>query len=216
MTGNMPALLVIKCYGPHSSFAAFAEAAKGEGQLLICQPVHAVQAVEPGSLPAHVWVAQFESAQARDSAWGRLSRLLHAHGADRGKPPIVLAIAGIPAEGLGPDIPTAATVNISTSLQPPVYLLIEGSASDQQRMDKYRDIILPMMAERAAYYVAFELGGNVQVLTGDWQEAIFAISRWPSAGHAFDFWLSGRYQQDAIPLRLDIGRFDVIAMAGCS
>jgi hypothetical protein len=33
-------------------------------------------------------------------------------------------------------------------------------------------------------------------------------------GHALDFWLARRYQDDAIPLRLDIGRFDVLAATG--
>ena len=81
-------------------------------------------------------------------------------------------------------------------------------------MDAYRDIILPMMRERGAYYVAFELGGDVSVLAGEWQEGIFAISRWPSRAHAEDFWFSERYQQTAVPLRTGVGRFDVQIIEG--
>ena len=80
-------------------------------------------------------------------------------------------------------------------------------------MDVYRGIILPMMFERHAYYTAFELGGDVEVLSGAWDEAIFAISRWPSRAAARDFWLCERYQNDAIPLRLDVGRFSVALVA---
>ena len=74
-------------------------------------------------------------------------------------------------------------------------------------------IILPMMFERRAYYTVFELGGDVEVLSGSWDEAIFAISRWPSRSAARDFWLSERYQTEAIPLRLDVGRFAVALVA---
>lgn len=98
--------------------------------------------------------------------------------------------------------------------QPPTLMLIEGSASDQDKMDKYRDIILPMMKERGAYYICFQIGGDVEVLNGEWSEAIFAISRWPTLHQCRDFWLSTQYQKDAIPLRLDIGSFQVVTLEG--
>jgi uncharacterized protein (DUF1330 family) len=88
-------------------------------------------------------------------------------------------------------------------------MLIEGTGRDQDRMDQYRDILMPMMFEEGAFYAVFDLGGSVEVLSGAWDEAIFAISRWPSRGAAERFWMSERYQRDAIPLRIDIGRFEV-------
>lgn len=218
MSGTAPGLLVIKAFCPHAAFTRFVAELPGlgahAGTPLLTAPLHAVSALEPGSVPAHLAVLEYVDADARDAAWAAIEPLARAAGLYEGPAPIVLAMAGIPPEGLGDLIPTAANVPVSPAFQPPTYLLIEGSATDQQRMDQYRDIILPMMRERSSYYVAFELGGNVKVLSGTWSEAIFAISWWPSMGHALDFWLARRYQHDAIPLRLDIGRFDVLAATG--
>lgn len=218
MTGTAPGLLVIKAFCPHAAFVRFVAELPGlgahAGTPLLIAPLHQVSALEPGSVPAHLAVLEFADADARDAAWHAIQPMARAAGLFDGRTPIVLAMAGIPPEGLGDLIPTAANVPVSPALQPPAYLLIEGSATDQQRMDRYRDIILPMMRERSSYYLAFELGGNVKVLSGSWSEAIFAISWWPSMGHALDFWLARRYQDDAIPLRLDIGRFDVLAATG--
>lgn len=213
-------LLVVKTYCPHLGFARLLDelprilGAHG-GICLIARQLHEVVTVEAGSVPAHVLVLGFADAARRDAAWPGLEAAMRQSGAMAGpRPPIVLAMAGVPEAGLGPDIPTSATVPVTPSLAPPAYLLIEGTASDQTRMNQYRDIILPMMAARASYYLAFELGGDVQVLSGSWKEAIFAISRWPSMGHALDFWLSRRYQSEAIPLRLGIGNFDVVCVLG--
>lgn len=218
MSGTSPGLLVIKAFCPYAAFTRFAADLAGlgaqAGTPLLIVPIHAVSALEPGSVPAHLAVLEYADADARDAGWQAILPLARAAGLFEGRAPIVLAMEGIPPEGLGDLIPTAANVPVSPVFQPPAYLLIEGSATDQQRMDQYRDIILPMMRERSAYYVAFELGGSVKVLSGEWSEAIFAISWWPSMGHALDFWLARRYQQDAIPLRLDIGHFDVLAATG--
>lgn len=81
-------------------------------------------------------------------------------------------------------------------------------------MDQYRDIILPMLKEQGAYYTAFEIEGNTEVLEGNWPYDIFAASRWPdyAAGHAF--WDSDRYQNTAIPVRTGAGSFWVHFMVG--
>jgi len=218
MSATAPGLLVIKAFCPHAAFVRFTAElpllGARAGTPVVIAPLHEVSALEPGSVPAHIAVLEYADAAERDAGWQALEPVARAGGLFEGCAPIVLAMAGIPEEGLGEFIPTAANVPVSPAFQPPAYLLIEGSATDQQRMDQYRDIILPMMRERSSYYVAFELGGNVKVLSGAWSEAIFAISWWPSMGHALDFWLARRYQQDAIPLRLDIGRFDVLAATG--
>lgn len=128
---------------------------------------------------------------------------------------VALACAGIPYEGWpGGFVPTIATVDVPDAGAPRTYMVIEGTGTDQARMDQYRDIILPMMRERGAYYVAFQLGGDVRVLAGQWSDGIFAISRWPSRTHAEDFWYSDRYQNTAIPLRTGAGRFDVQIVEG--
>ena len=71
-----------------------------------------------------------------------------------------------------------------------------------------------MMRERGAYYIAFELGGDVEVLAGAWSEGIFAISRWPSKALAEDFWYSDKYQNEAIQIRTGVGKFDVQIIEG--
>jgi uncharacterized protein (DUF1330 family) len=88
-------------------------------------------------------------------------------------------------------------------------MLIEGSVTDEARIDQYRDIILPMLRERGAYYPLFELGGNVRVLAGEWSQGILAVSRWSSVDPAHDFWFSDRYQNTAIPMRTGAGTFEV-------
>jgi uncharacterized protein (DUF1330 family) len=128
---------------------------------------------------------------------------------------VALASAGIPYEGWpGNFVPTIATVDVPDAKASRTYMIIEGTGTDQARMDRYRDIILPMMRERGAYYIAFELGGNIRVLAGEWSEGIFAISRWPSKAHAEDFWFSDQYQKGAIPIRTGVGRFDVQIVEG--
>jgi hypothetical protein len=67
-----------------------------------------------------------------------------------------------------------------------------------------------MLKARRGYYEVFALmPGEVVALSGQWNDAIFAISRWPIRGMAEDFWYSAQYQTQAIPLRLGAGRFTV-------
>ena len=128
---------------------------------------------------------------------------------------VALACNGIAYEGWpGNFVPTIATVDVPDAGAPRTFMVIEGTGTDQARMDRYRDMILPMMRARGAYYIAFELGGDVRVLAGTWSEGIFAISRWPSAALARDFWFSDQYQQQAIPIRTGVGKFDVQIIDG--
>jgi uncharacterized protein (DUF1330 family) len=210
----MAHFLVIKAWCPHRDFLSFVQSSKArfvDFELFLCAPVHHVMAVEPGSMPAHLWVGRFASAAAVDEFWAQseaAEKLAHEIA------PIALSLPAVPASGLGDFIPTAANVPARGDLSAPGLLVIEGSATDQARMDQYRDILLPLMRDFGAFYIAFELGGNVQVLSGKWSEAIFAISQWPSMDSATAMWLSGRYQNDAIPLRLGVGHFSVLLATG--
>jgi uncharacterized protein (DUF1330 family) len=108
------------------------------------------------------------------------------------------------------DIPSAASVPRPDATQRHFFLLVRGSAWDQERLNAYRDVILPMHFERGGYYESFAIApGQVEALSGAWTEGIFAISRWPTRAQAEDFWFSDRYQAQAIPLRLGAGRFTV-------
>lgn len=205
------ACLILRSRAPDIRFRTFREAVAGHGTVLGAARLHEVEALEPGSVPAHTLVLGFDDRETARRAYAELPLdMLAAQPA-----PLVLLTAAVPPEGLDdPAIPTRANVEPAAD-DDPVLMLIEGSASDQDRMDIYRGIILPMMFERHGYYTAFELGGDVEVLSGVWNEAIFAISRWPSRDAARDFWLSERYQSEGIPLRLDIGRFEVVLVPAC-
>jgi uncharacterized protein (DUF1330 family) len=219
MSQTPHAFIAVKAFCQHLRFAHFAAAAtsiaEGEsGRVIVCKPVHEVSAIEPGSVPAHLWIAEFPARAKADAAWAKLEGQGHIATITQDTVPVILAMDGVPPTGLPDFIPTPSNVKAPESLMSPAYFLIEGSATDQGRMDQYRDILLPMMKERSAYYIAFELGGNVRVLSGQWSEAIFAISRWPSVAFAHDAWMAARYQKDAIPLRLGIGKFSVLVAEG--
>jgi|GEM_PF-2274140 len=212
-------LLILKVFCPHAAFDIFSDAASSvlaelQGRIVIHSPIQDVHVLEPGSVPCHLWVCWLPDGQAAEELWTKLTALESYHAVTQPRVPVVLAVNGIGPDGFGPDIPTHANVPTNTDPDGPVYFLIEGTGQDQARMDQYRDILLPMMQERQAYYVAFELGGDVRVLSGEWQEAIFAISRWPGRSRAEECWTNKRYQLAAIPLRIDIGSFSVLVAKG--
>lgn len=205
------AFLVIRSRAPDIRFRGFCTAMAGSGTVMGAARLHEVEALEPGSVPAHTLVLGCADREAARKAYAELPLDMLADPAA----PLILLTSAVPPEGFDdPAIPTRANVEPAAD-DDPVLMLIEGSASDQDRMDIYRGIILPMMFERHSYYTAFELGGDVEILSGAWEEAIFAISRWPSRDAARDFWLSERYQSEGIPLRLDIGRFEVVLVPAC-
>ena len=199
------AYLIVRSLAPDARFREFVERVSGTAPVVGSARLHEVEALEPGTSPAHTLILSFSDRQAARDAFAAMPMQ------PLGQPtaPLALLTSRVPEGGFDdPSIPTKANVD-AVADDAPVLMLIEGSAADQGRMDRYRNIILPMMFERGAYYTAFELGGDVEVLSGNWDEAIFAISRWPSRQAARDFWLCERYQRDAIPLRLDIGHFAV-------
>lgn len=202
------ALLVIRSHASDERFCAFRESVSSSGRTIASCRLHEVEALEPGTCPAHTLVVGYEDKSAARAAYAEMP----IDTISTPSPPLVLLTAAVPNEGFDDAaIPTRANVGDHPD-DDPVLLIIEGSASDAAAMDQYRDIILPMMFDRHAYYTVFELGGNVDVLSGEWDEAIFAISRWPSRALARDFWLSEQYQTTAIPLRIGIGRFQVAAV----
>ena len=199
------AYLIIRSQAPDTRFREFVEHVSADHSIVSSTRLHEVESLEPGTVPMHTLVLDFPSREAARAAWQAMRTDL----IEQPKPPLTLLAAKVPAAGFDdPGIPTHANVG-DTDDDDPVLLLIEGTGDNQQRMDTYRGIILPMMFQRNAYYTVFELGGAVEVLSGTWDEAIFAISRWPSRDLARDFWLCDRYQRDAIPLRIDVGAFSV-------
>jgi uncharacterized protein (DUF1330 family) len=181
------------------------------GRVLAWAPPGRVAGLEPGSVAAGLLLARWPDRDSARRAAGALLPHILA-GLPAGTAPRVLAVEGLPDAGLPDmmDIPTTASVPRPASERGNVLLVIRGTAWDQGRLDRYRDVILPMHKERAGYYEVFAVAsGQVEAIAGEWQDAIFAVSRWPTRAAAEDFWYSERYQGTAIPLRLGAGRFTV-------
>lgn len=205
-----PSFLTLKTSADNDAWANAIAAARGT--ILATGTSVDVKALEPGTAHTGLVIARFAFVADRDAFWasdaaGQLAA------ADAGL--VALACNGIAYEGWpGNFVPTIASVDVPDARAPRALMVIEGTGTDQERMDRYRDIILPMMRERGAYYIAFELGGDVKVLAGNWNEGIFAISRWPSKALAENFWFSEKYQNEAIPIRTGVGKFDVQIIEG--
>jgi uncharacterized protein (DUF1330 family) len=205
-----PHFLTLKTTGHTDDWAT--AAAGMRGQVLASADQSDVTPLEPGTAHSGLIIVRFPVAADLDAFWASPA-CRSLEDCDSGL--TALACAGLPWEGWpGHFVPTIATVNVPAAEASRTFMVIEGTGTDQDRMDRYRDMILPMMRERGAYYVAFELGGNVRVLAGEWSEGIFAISRWPSRAHAEDFWFGEKYQNEAVPIRTGVGRFDVQIVDG--
>ncbi len=207
---NAPNFLILKF--PSATDAGsidrwVSEIAAARGTILAAGAADVVKPLENGSAHDALIIARFGEAEDLDRFWSA------APASPDGL--VALAAEGLPWEGWpGHYVPTIATVLVPEDGTARCYMLIEGTGHDEQRLDQYRDIILPMLRERGAYYVLFSLGGTTRVLAGAWDEAVLAISRWPSRARAEDFWYCERYQQEAIPVRAGVSRFDVQLLDG--
>lgn len=166
--------------------------------------------LEPKSVPCHMIIVRAGSVAEAKRYWEESDKSYLE------ETPLALVAEGIPDEGLPPDwdfLPTHKNVEKSPS-QPPSLMLIEGSVTEEGPIDQYRDIIMPMLKERGAYYLVYTLADGVSVLSGEWSEQFLALSRWPARHLAYDFWLSDEYQEKAIPTRLNAGTFSVLLFDG--
>lgn len=212
-----PTFLFAEIAGEHADqLGVLARAAdhvrRAGGEVLACSHAGRVSCLEPGTVGAGILLGRWPGpGPAVSAAVEQLVALLRGALPPRTVPQVLL-VEGLPAEGLPlvPDIPTVASVPVAPRVPRNALMVIRGSASDQARMDGYRDVILPMLKERGGYYEVFALQpGAVTAFSGGWQEQIFAISRWPARANAEDFWYSERYQTVAIPKRIGAGRFTV-------
>jgi uncharacterized protein (DUF1330 family) len=185
------------------------------GTLFAAAPPGRVTCLEPGTVGSSLVIARFTSrAMARSVAHEVLLPRLRSD-LPITTIPTLLVVDSLPDEGLPalPDIPTAASVPCPPSVPRNTFLVVRGTSWDQARLDAYRDVILPMHKDLGAYYEAFAIEQTqVEAMSGQWNDRIFAISRWPSRAAAETFWFSERYQLTAIPLRLGAGRFTVHAL----
>lgn len=188
------------------------------GKILAAALAGDVERLESGTPDSSILLVEFGGVDAARGFWQATAHeSLFAPLAAAPETSAIL-VNGLPYVGL-PDmleIPTTASVTPPEARGPRAFMIVQGTATDQPRMDEYRDIILPLIAEQGAYYLCFEIEGNAERLHGEWQHNIFAVSRWPdyAAGHAF--WDSDRYQNLAIPMRTGAGHFWVHFMTGLS
>jgi len=212
-----PSYLFVELAGEHADQSgALSRAAEDlrrqGGEILAYAPAGRVSCLEPGTVGSGILLARWPSPGPGMSAAIRglvsaLGQSVPTHST-----PLVLEVSGLPPNGLPDmlDVPTVASVPPAPKSPRNALMIIRGSVSDQQRIDGYRDVILPMIKERGGYYEVFALQpGEVTAWSGEWTEQIFAISRWPARANAEDFWFSERYQTVAIPKRLGAGRFVV-------
>jgi len=212
-----PGFILVELAGEHPGQLRVLDSAAnlladGGAQVHAWAPAGRVACFEPGTVGAGMLIASMTepsriSPLVRQSLLPYLKAQMPSHSV-----PKILQINGLPAAGLPEllDIPTVASVPRSPKGLRNALMVIQGSATNPAQMDKYRDIILPMMKERGSFYEAFALAeGEVVALSGEWKEQIFAISRWPTRASAEDFWFAERYQDSAIPLRIGAGKFTV-------
>lgn len=212
-----PHFLFVEVVGEHADQAHLLEAIarlteRSGGSCFAYAAAGRVAGLEPGTIAAGMLIVKFAD-QARLLRVAKEVVLPHLTAAlPPGTIPLVLAVEGLPETGLPdmPDIPTIASVPRPPAHPRNTFLVVRGSVSDPERLNAYRDVILPMHKERGGYYEVFALlPEQVTALSGAWTEQIFAISRWPQRQAAEDFWFCDRYQKQAIPLRLGAGHFTV-------
>lgn len=212
-----PQFLFVELAGEHANQVNILKGAANElhsagAEVLAYAAAGRVSCLEPGTAGAGILIARLANTDAAMRAASSVLLPYLKKSLQAGMVPLVLAVNGLPSNGL-PDmmaIPTVASVPVAPPMPRNALMVVRGSVTNQSQLDKYRDVILPMLKERAGYYEVFAVApGEVTALSGVWRDQIFAISRWPSRAAAEDFWFCDRYQTQAIPLRVGYGRFDV-------
>lgn len=219
MTATVPQFLVLEvpdAVAVRTAFGPLADAIAAQGgTVLALAPPREVEVLEAGSRLAGVLIARWDARQGLEAFWsGAACRSAFAPIA-RVRGARAVSARGVPAAGLPGDfLPTIATVTAPRLPTPPAYMLVQGSVTDLEPIERYAGIIMPMLRERHGYYVVYAQAPDVTVLHGEWHEQAFIVSRWPTIEAARDFWWCDRYQLEAIPTRTGHGEFTVLLMPG--
>lgn len=205
---SQPFYLIIGSKASYRLFQRFCESNPAAlKQAIAFEGMHNVAALESGTCPEHMLVVSCKSQEDAKQIWQDFNIDLLTNYS----PPLALLAPGIPPSGLPAEfdfLPTLKNVG-SRGFERPALMLIDGSVTEEEPIDRYRDIIMPMLKERGAYYLVYTLSDDVTILSGEWREQFLALSRWPSRHLALGFWLSDQYQEKAIPCRKDAGHFGV-------
>jgi len=170
-----PGFILIELAGEHPDQVRLLESsakllADGGARVHAWAPAGRVACFEPGTVGAGMLIASMTDPAriaplVRQSLLPHLKAVMPAHSV-----PKVLQVNGLPMEGLPTmmDIPTIASVPRPPKGLRNALMVIQGTGSNPAQMDKYRDVILPMMKERGSYYEAFALAaGEVVALSGE-------------------------------------------------
>jgi uncharacterized protein (DUF1330 family) len=200
------------------AFSVIEDTASTAGaDVLALAPPRDVQVLEPGTQLAAVAILRWRERAAAEAWWSHSSVRAGLAAARRLAGTCVVLAKGVPWSGLPGDfLPTVATVEAPRLPTPPAYMLVEGSVTNHDPIQRYVGLIMPMLRERGGYYVVYATAADVEMLQGKWTEQAFIVSRWPTLVAAQDFWFCERYQEVAIPERTGHGEFHVLLMPGRS
>lgn len=198
------------------AFPALARlAAMAGATVLAVAPPRQVEPLEAGTPLEGVMILRWRDAAALRRWWQDAGTQAAAAPVTSVAGARVVRVAGLPAAGLpGDALPTVASVDAPRLDTPPAYMLVQGSVTAVEPIQRYVAVIMPMLRERGGYYVVYAQAPDVEVLHGVWNEQAYIISRWPTLDAARDFWWCDRYQDIAIPLRTGHGTFTVLLLPG--
>jgi uncharacterized protein (DUF1330 family) len=91
------------------------------------------------------------------------------------------------------------------------YVVVEARVHDPAKFAPYARRVPEIVARYGGEYLA--LGGEQEVLEGDWGESRIVLHRWPDRETARRFWHSPEYTE-AKALRAGTGEFRVILVEG--
>ena len=91
------------------------------------------------------------------------------------------------------------------------YLLVEAIIDDMERFSAYAAAVPAIVTQFGGEYIV--LGGEQEVLEGDWGKQRIVMHQWPDLESARAFWQSAEYQA-AKKLRQGTGEFKVMLVDG--
>lgn len=100
-----------------------------------------------------------------------------------------------------------AQTNPTTADKVGAYMIVQGYEYEAADLGPYAATLPPIYAKYGGRYVAFST--DYDVAEGTYDSKAIIISAWPDAAAARKFWNSPEYRE-AVKLREDIGRFDVV------
>lgn len=219
MPDEIPQFLVVEVpdvVAARASFGRLATLVRDSGGTVLAAALpRDVEVLETGTRLVAVLVARWTTKAALDALWATAAREDAFAPIARVRGSRAVSVRGIPVAGLpGNFLPTIATVTPPDLPTPPAWMLVQGSVTNLEPIQRYAEIIMPMLRERLGYYVVYAEAPDVTVLHGEWSEQAFIVSRWPDLDAARDFWWCDRYQLTAIPTRTGHGDFTVLLMPG--